>query len=48
MKCPYNDCGWCYGTHPNRFSTGGACIDPMLCPVYGEMLKKAWDEYLDD
>ena len=48
MKCPYNDCGWCYATNSNAFSTGSQCIDKMLCPVYGEILKEAWDWFLSE
>ena len=47
MKCPNSDCGWCYSMDRNAFATGGECIDKMLCPVYGEMLKEAWNEYLE-
>ena len=48
MKCPYNDCGWCYHTHVNAFQTGGQCIDPMLCPEYGKILKIKWNEFLEE
>ncbi len=35
MRCPYNDCGWCYapdGVENNANS--GACIKPFECPTY--------------
>ena len=46
MKCPYNDCGWCYSTSEEAGDIQGVCQKPNKCVVYGRKLKEAWDEYL--
>lgn len=41
MKCPYNDCGWCYFPDPDNIKLNirkdSACKDPEECLYFKEL-----------